>query len=198
MGNSFGTTLATPITADADHRAAPWVVTTPPAGRPVTWAQAKAHLRLTGDTQQTYVESLIDAATDYAQEAMQCSLMPQTILATFYDGKPIVLPRGPIVEILSVAGDDAADVDDSAFFVAHQGHRAEIKFRLSVAYPISVSYRAGYANAGAVPAAIRMAILQHVATLYENRESVSDRAKLPVPHALEAFYQRRARGSVVG
>lgn len=183
---------------DEDHRPQPWAVVTPPAGRPVTWSQAKAHLRLTGDTEQTYVETLIDAAADYAQEAMQCSLMPQTILATFFDAQPVVLPRGPIIRIESVAGADAASVDSSAYLVAHYGHRAEVKLRLSVAYPISVRYVAGYANADAVPAALRLAILQHVATLYENRESVSDKAKLPVPHSLADFYRRRARGTGVG
>lgn len=176
-----------------DLRAAKWTVTVAPVGRPVTWADAKAHAIIEVDADQAYVEMLIDAATDYAEHAMNTSLLPRTILATFYDGDELRLPRGPLIEVLSVADADAEPVTD--YTIRHVGRATMLA--TTAARPLNVTYRAGYANAAAIPAAMRIAILTHVATLYRTRESVADKQLTAVPHSLEAIYRRFKRGAGV-
>lgn len=164
-------------------------------GRPVTWAQAKVQLRLDDDAQQPYVESLIDAATDYAEEELSATLMQRERTATFYQaGSLVTLNRGPLVSVTS-ATDAKGTV---AYSMAGVGSFDRLMFTRAFTPPLTVVYQAGYASADQIPASIRQAILTHVATLYENRESVSDKAKLPVPHSLRDFYRLKARKAPVG
>jgi uncharacterized phiE125 gp8 family phage protein len=182
----------TPLT-----RSQRWSEIVAPVARPVTWAELKAQQRVATDAEQTFGELCIDAATEHAQDAMACSLMVRTLLATFYDGERIVLPRGPLIEVLGVTDRDDAAV--TGFELAHAGHAAVLIPTSSHAgYPLSVTYRAGYATAAAVPADVRRAVLAHAGTLFENRESVTDKTKLPVPHSLEAFYNLKSRKVPVG
>lgn len=173
-------------------------VTLPPAGaRPVTWAEAKAHLRLDVDTDQAYVESLIDAATDFAETRMGMSLVAQTRTETFHDGaSTLKLPRGPLISVTSVTDDSAALITD--YDIIREGTSDRLQFNVGFTPPLTVVYQAGYPSRDLIPASIRLAIMMHVATLYENRESVSDRTKTPVPGTLEDFYRAKSRNVSVG
>src|SRR5689334_18881738 len=93
-------------------RTSGWSVLVAPTGRPVTWDEAKAHLRLDTDDQQAYVESLIDAATDYAEERLSASLMSRTLLATFYNNDRLELPRGPVIAVQGIIDADTHAVTD--------------------------------------------------------------------------------------
>lgn len=163
-------------------------VTSAPATRPVDWLLAKAHLRLDDAADKAGIELAIDAATDYAQEAMACSLVEQEITATFYAGEPIHLPRGPLLAVASVTDDNDTVITD--YDVERVGNSDRLKINVGFTYPLTVVYTAGYET---VPASIRQAILMHVATLYNNRETVTDKAKMPVPHTLEDFYRLKSR-----
>lgn len=188
----FTTTTAT---ASSDHsattRARRWSVITPPASYPVTWEDAKTHLRLDTNDDETYVsETLIPAAVDYAEEAMSSSLISRTLRATFYDGEPLVLPRGPLISITAVTDKDENDL---AYETKAIGRSVQVIPTTAGSYPISIQYSAGYASANAIPAAIRLAILQHVATMYRDRESITDRERVIVPQALADFYRLHGR-----
>jgi hypothetical protein len=186
-------TVFSPYTpaSGAEQRAERWSVIVAPTTRPVLWADAKKHLRLDSDDDQTYVEMLIDAAADYAEHAMQKSLVPRTILATFYEGDELRLPRSPLIEVLGVTNADGDAVTD--YTIEHWGMTP---FIVSTATrPLSVTYRAGYT--GVIPAGDRIAILTHVGTMYACRDSVSDKEKSPVPHLMEAFYRQRRRSAGV-
>lgn len=199
-----------------------WTVTTAPTGRIVDFALVKAHLNdVPLDSQQTYVERLIDAATSYAMEKMACSLLTQTITAIYYADdaaltplpvdasdprvitsalyrSPVLyLPRGPVTTISSVKD---ANNNNVAYSLERVGNadRVRLTSSSSVNYPVTVVYAAGYANAGAVPADIVVAILAHVGTLFAIRESVLDRTLSVVPHSLDAFYKLRSRGTGIG
>jgi uncharacterized phiE125 gp8 family phage protein len=189
-----------PAPIDTKHRVARWSVVTSPATRPATAAEARTHLRIDDLSQDAYLETLIDAATDFAEEKLAASLMPRTLMANFYDGEALILPRGPIIEVLSIVDADDQYADD--YELKTVGNQTLVMLISgSLTYPISVTYRAGYVNAAGVatlPASIKLAILQHVATLYENRETVSDKSKMPVPHTLEAFYRLKSRAPGVG
>jgi uncharacterized phiE125 gp8 family phage protein len=169
------------------------IILTPPADRPVAWADAKAHLRIDVDTEQSLVESMIDAAVDYAQESMDCSLMLQTIQQMFYAGEPLMLRRGPLASITSVTDGASASITD--FDLEHAGRQARMIINQSFTYPVRVVFTAGRATAAEVDASIRIAIRQHVASMYAQRESVSERAVSVVPQSLADFYARKSRAT---
>ena len=170
---------------------------------PVTFADAVPHLRLGGQAvDPPYIDGLIAAATDYAESAMACTLTARNRTETLYEargnprGHP--LPYGPLIAVQSVTDADGSTVGSGGYVLSRIGHTDRIRFTGSPAYPVTVVYRAGYATAVEVPAAIRQAILMHVATLYENRESVSEKGRTPVPHTLEEFYRLKSRTVGVG
>ena len=74
----FNGVSATPSAAIAKRS-----VTTPPTDTPVSLAQVKAQLRIETTNDDSYLPLLIAAATDYAQDQLGMSLMPQTITAVF-------------------------------------------------------------------------------------------------------------------
>lgn len=174
-----------------------WLESTAPTGLPVTVSAATDHNRIPSENGETaYIQSLIEAATDYAQETMACSLMARTITATFYQGEKIHLPRGPLISITSVTDDDGVVITD--YDIERVGHTDRLKINSSYKSPLVVVYQAGYASAAAIPATIRHAILAHVGTLYRNRESVSDRTLINVPDQLAAFYRMKSRSLGIG
>lgn len=148
------------------------------------------------NTSTTQIALMIAAATDYAQDRLGMALMEQTILATFYDGERIILPRGPLIGIDSIT--DRTDAVVTDYELRNYGRTTEVILSGHAGYPVSIAYRAGHASAAQIPAAIRLAIMAHAGTLYENRESTSDKTVLPVPHSLDAFYRLKAAHAGVG
>jgi uncharacterized phiE125 gp8 family phage protein len=172
-----------------------WTVATPPASQPVDLDEVKAQLRIDSNDENEHLALLVDAAVDFAEDELAASLVQRRLIATFYVDEPIHLPRGPLIAIVSVIDDDGNAITD--YDVSRVGHSDRIALNQTATFPVTVTYDAGYAD-GSVPASIRLAILAHVGTLYENRESVVDKQKLAVPHHLEAFYRLKSRTIGVG
>ncbi len=201
-----------------------WIVTTPPATVPVDYTLAKQALGLPNDDDQTYIEFLIDAAVNHAQDAMSCSLVNQSITAICYSqdvfltapintnvnpfNAPIAaiivsfgssgqypaikLTRGPVTAITSITDARGQTIPD--YFLERSGTTDYVRLTRTFLFPLTITYTAGYgASATDVPASIRQAILTHVATMYDNRASISDQQLTPVPHSLGDFYRRNAR-----
>lgn len=193
-----------------------WIVSTLPTDLPVSLDTVRTHLRIGDAEGDDYLTLLVNAATQFAQEKMATSLMAQTITATFYAEdmlksivqtdrtapyyaeylrSVIALPRGPVGDIASVVDANNVAVEYERIKV---GHSDRLRFPKGVTLPVTAEYSAGYASADDVPADIRMALLTHVGTLYENREStISGTTIGTVPHSLEAFYELRARATGV-
>ncbi|HEX8342847.1 MAG TPA: head-tail connector protein [Tepidisphaeraceae bacterium] len=85
-------------------------VTSPPATMPVTYEQIAAHCRVTTDRERDLMLAYIAQATEYAEQAMEMSLVIRTINARFHAGEDLRLPRGPVTEIVSVKDDSGSDV----------------------------------------------------------------------------------------
>lgn len=175
-----------------------WTQTTP-AAIPVSYAQAAAHLRLYDDTDRDYVLDLIAAAVEYAETALESSLVTRTITATWFaTDADLWLPRGPVQSITTVVGLGNRAVAGCAV----EGYgTADLLVAPSNGYqpPLTAVYQAGYGdNAADVPADIRLAIRQHVYSLYENRQPSSDLDQMPVPGNLADFYRGKKRGTGVG
>jgi uncharacterized phiE125 gp8 family phage protein len=161
---------------------------------------------LSGTTdEQDYLTDLQNAAVEYAEQAMGTSLLTRTITTTYYGYHRSVysalvyptgchklyLPRGPIISISSVTDANGAI---SNYQVSGAGTTDLIEIKQQWVGPLVIVYQAGYGDdASTIPADIRQAIRTHVATLYENRESISDKPMTEVPQSLKDFYQLKAR-----
>lgn len=150
----------------------------------VTWAEADAHLRLDGDdTQQTYVESLIAAATahvDGPHGILGRAVGEQTLeLRTCaFPRAYLTLPYGPVGEVVSVKYLDADGVEQTAATSLYEQTGDVLRLAYNQTWPsvrgdaecVRIRYTAGWETP---PAAIKAAILLLVGHWYENREAVN-------------------------
>lgn len=156
-----------------------------PTESPVSVAEARSHLGLFHNGDDSLISLYIDAATsnlDGAQGILGRTLVAQTWELT-YDSFPcsaIKVPLPPLVSVESIKYLDAdgveqtlptteytVDVDNQPGWVAPV---ASWPTTFETINAVRIRFVAGYGAAGKVPAAIRAAILLMVADLYENRE----------------------------
>lgn len=182
----------------------------------VTWAEAKAHLRLDGDDEQSFVEALVDAATAHIDGphgwlGRAIGLQTLEIRLPAFGVTSIALPYPPVVDIVSIqyvdgAGEIASVSDDDYELTGALLRAAWTKswptaqWRGSDSDVVRIQYRAGYAvNPDAteivanIPAPIRAAILLMVGDLYRFRTSASDMnvtpTAIPMSTTVEALLQ---------
>jgi uncharacterized phiE125 gp8 family phage protein len=159
----------------------------PPAIEPVTLAEAKAHLRLTGGDDDDYVAAMITAARIQVETATRRVLIDQT-WRVFRDDWP---PGGrldlPIAPVTAIAAITVYDVDGEPTALAPadwQLDAASVPARLVLlgAAPrpgrpingIEIDVVAGYGASGlSVPQPLRLAVMTLVARWYEDREGLA-------------------------
>lgn len=163
-------------------------IVTPPAALPVSLVEAKAHLRLEEDVDDTYVTALIDAARVHVEKVCQRALVLQTVelVAPPLSGdSSLMLPGGRLADTpaVSVHYKDSDGVEqelDAASFFTVDGGEARpgsLFLEAPTTWPVMsgrpdalrVRYSVGWANAAAVPAPLRHAVLLLVSQLYEHR-----------------------------
>lgn len=167
---------------------------TPPVTYPVTLVEAKAHLNVDVDDDDALIEVYRKAASEDAENFTGRAFYSQVwdyYLDTF-PASPITeirIPRSPLIEIEGVfyggAGNEAewSEANYTAD-VASELARLALPFGGSwptvnaAANAVRVRFRAGYVDdevspvSGAVPYAIKAAILLTIGTLYANRETI--------------------------
>lgn len=163
------------------------VLVTPAAINPVTLDEAKLHLRVTHDSEDTLIESQISAATRYCEDRIG----QQFITATWrllLDCFPafIWLPRPPLITVTSLTYVDTAGATQtlatSEYQINSQRRPAAIaparnKFWPSIDHetfnPVQVNYTAGYGPAETdVPESAKQAIKLLVSHWYYTREPI--------------------------
>jgi uncharacterized phiE125 gp8 family phage protein len=181
---------------------------TPPATTPVTTAEAKTHLRVDSDDEDTLIGTLVQAATDhldgYTGLLGRC-IVNQTwrqdfdafartlrlpLFAAGVDSAVHVNKSGANATITSTNYELQAD-ELGSFIRFIDGY--SIPTDLAETRALRVTFTAGYGDAAAVPAALKSAILMLVGHWYDNREAVTSGAvaELPVSvMALTAPYRR--------
>lgn len=172
-------------------------VITPPTLEPFDLADMKVHLRVDSDItdEDDLIESLTAAAREWVESYTGRTLFDTTLEAAFegYPGRQILLPKPPVIEIVSFKYTDASGVDTTLGVDQYTLDQVySLQPRLVPAYNVvwpstrwqpsslRIRYRAGYARAGSpdernlIPASLKAAIKMIVAHLYEHRESVSE------------------------
>ncbi len=160
---------------------------TAPVEEPISLAEAKLHLHVDADLTEDddLIEGLIVAARESAEQRICRALMPQVWELTLNCfSAEILLPRPPLVEVESVKFIDTdgvlrtlsadvctVDTDSEPGRIVPAYGKCWPSTRLTI-NAVRIRYTAGYANAEAVPRAIRQWMLLQIGTLYANREGV--------------------------
>jgi uncharacterized phiE125 gp8 family phage protein len=166
------------------------ILITPPSTYPVSLDEAKAHLNVDFDDDDTLIDIYRKAATEDAESFTGRSFYDQTFdfyLDAFPDNDVIELPRSPLIEVIGVyLNGDASPVSTDTYVVDTSNPKPRISLPDGGSWPtlndvanaIRVRFRAGYVDedqspaVGVVPFAAKAAIMLTLGTLYANRESV--------------------------
>tara|TARA_R110002051_G_scaffold325869_1_gene432661 strand:+ start:14738 stop:15256 length:519 start_codon:yes stop_codon:yes gene_type:complete len=149
------------------------VLITPPAVEAVTLDEAKLHLRVDGADEDTLITSLIAAAVGHLDGftgILGRCLMAQTWSQEFeHASGDLVLPLGPVASVTSVTG----GFTDYRILKDGRGHFLRLNDGAAwPSGPVVVEYVAGE---DAVTPALKAALLLHIGTLYENRETLAEK-----------------------
>lgn len=144
----------------------------------VSLAEAKAHLKVDFDDDDTLIQVMIDAAVghiDGATGTLGRAIAEQTWSQEYEGfGGDLVLPLGPVQSVTSVAYDSTTFSD---FRLLNDGRGAFLRVNDDTSWPsadgpVTITFVAGYSE---IPAAIKAAVLLHIGTLYEYRETSADK-----------------------
>ena len=165
-----------------------WNVVTPPAAEPVSLAEAKLHLRVDGDAEDSLIALQISAVREQVELEARRSLMTQTLavrLAEWPLYDRLALPQPPLQSVTHIKYTDEDGtlftMSASDYVVYPDPEPGHIVLKSSTNWPsvdlmpgesIVITYVAGYGAATAVPARYKQAILLLLGHWYENRESV--------------------------
>lgn len=154
----------------------------PTTVEPVTLNEARAHLRVVGADEDSYISALIVAAREMVEGRLNRTITQRTrteVFASWRDA--LVLLKPPIVSVESVTyTDDVGEVqtlDPDLYHAAIYLEPAVVELAPGFQpptlhfrkHPIAVTYTAGYPE-GDVPRAICQWVLLAIGTLYQNRE----------------------------
>jgi uncharacterized phiE125 gp8 family phage protein len=176
---------------------------TPPAEEPVTLIEAKLHLRVDFDDDDTLIASLITAARQAAEtltgrqfitarwkQVLDCfpgpSLMGVPAGQAFtLPGHAILLAKAPVQSVVSINYLDMGSVNQTMSALTYTVDAACEPARITPVFgqiwpiclpqigAVSVTFDAGYGTAAQVPEGIKSWIKLRVGSLYAHREEVA-------------------------
>jgi len=184
---------------------------TAPTSEPLTLEEAKAHLRVDHDDEDTLIYALIVAARQGAEHITERALMTQTweLALDWFPCVPyrrvewkhdrlladaINIPKPPLVSIVSVKYIDTEGVqqtlDSSAYLLDSHREPARILSVYATDWPdtreqanaVLIRFTCGYADAASVPQEIKQWMLLQIGMMYENRESVAAGTISEIPY----------------
>ncbi|MEG6510096.1 head-tail connector protein [Methyloligella sp. 2.7D] len=161
-------------------------LTAAPGTEPISVAEAKAHLRIDAETEDTLIGSLITSARLWVERSYGLALITQgwsLYLDKVPESRAVALPLWPLQAVTTVTlhGPDDGTIDVSAYAADLLSQPARLVFQSVAASSLSlrplngleIAYTAGFGDAADdVPAPIRQALLLLVAHWYERREPV--------------------------
>lgn len=181
----------------------PMQLMTPPAGEPISLAEAKLHLRVDFDDDDSLIQVLISAACQAAETLTNRQLITarwRMVLDSFpgpslmgvpagqtftLPGHAVLLPKSPVASVVEIRYLDMAGawqvMPAANYTVDSVCEPARITPVFGQIWPIampqigavSVIFDAGYGNASAVPEGIKTWIKLRVGSLYVHREEVA-------------------------
>ena len=167
------------------------------AGRyPVTLAEAKAQCRVDSNDEDTLLDGLIAAATEYVELYCGTVIDVRTLAVKCDDFCDFAkFPVTPLATVTGITYVDSAGATQTlstdVYEVRTDNLTASIVLKFGQSWPsiqsesrITVTATAGYTVA---PAPIKQAILLLVGQWFDQRADVSDKAMIAMPNAVEAL-----------
>jgi len=174
-----------------------YTITVPAAEEPITLNDALDWGRVDQNSpDEKLIESLITVAVEQCENFTNRVFVERTFLGQFdcaeqsqFERHPFVeLRRGPFKSLTSITLEiDGAPVAVTGVLTKNSATYARLLFSETlstsddVAYPLQVTFKAGYGAASAVPEDIKTAIKQAVLFWYENRGDVAPDGKQKLP-----------------
>lgn len=178
--------------------------TTDAATEPITTAQAKTHMRVDISDDDTYIDTLITSARQYAEEITSRSFITQTWVRML-DWFPAVieLERGDVISVTTLkyidSNGDLQTLAADQYQTDFTANPARVMPARTVTWPtissldfnaVQVTYTAGYGAASAVPAIIKDAVRILVEHLYGFGREIATEIRLQnVPHSAQALLE---------
>jgi uncharacterized phiE125 gp8 family phage protein len=172
---------------------------TAPSTWPVSLADVKAHCRVDLSDDDALLQTLLEAATEMAEQATGRALMTQSWELTLDAFPPtrsiyseaLVLTRVPVQSIVSLSYTDESGVIQTLLPVDYLLNNCD-DFGFATVVPafatlwpsealdVKLRFVAGFADASLVPASIQQWIKLQVAAMYEQREAESAQRGSPI------------------
>ena len=158
--------------------------TVDPVAEPITWAECMAHLRLDDETEKNYIESLIVAAREYAEQATGRALMTQTWELKLDRFPPVIVVPFPPLQSATISYVDTNGTTQTLGTGVYTVNTSAEPGRIYEAYnqtwpsvrdqedAVTVTYVAGYTSASAVPQTIKQAMMILVTHWFAVREPI--------------------------
>jgi uncharacterized phiE125 gp8 family phage protein len=171
---------------------------TSPAVEPVTAAEVRLHTRISHTTEDSLIDTWIQAGRELAENFQRRSFVTQVWELTFdeFPCMPLFLPRPPVVSIVSIKYYDSLSAattlynstapvgTESDFIVDTDSEPGRIDLAYGVTWPavtlrpmnaVKIRYNTGYgADGTTTPAAVKDAIMLYCGYRYENRTAEVD------------------------
>lgn len=173
-----------------------------PTGSPITVAEAKTWLSVDHDDHDTLIQLLIDGAVDHC-DGYEGEFGQAIMAQTWYQDFPCFLPemRLPVRPVTAVteieyANADGLDVviDNSNYYLFNDDFGPYVAPAPAYSWPsaynridaVRITWTAGAANAAAVPARMKLALLYLVRHFYDHRDD-EDGGKGTLPETFKAL-----------
>jgi uncharacterized phiE125 gp8 family phage protein len=138
---------------------------TPPDTLPLTLDDVKAYCHIIGSDEDLTLSAIMKTAISVFETLTSRQLCPATYEAILSGETSVILPKSPVIEILSVKDNDDNDVDAEKYSVSFDYDVAKIEF--NSAFSGKITFKAGFT---AIPDDILGYIRAKIASIYENRE----------------------------
>ncbi|NVK33694.1 MAG: phage head-tail connector protein [Rhodobacteraceae bacterium] len=175
------------------------VLIDPPTIEPVSVADMRAYLRVSGTQEEELLGDLVKAARQHVERETRRALISQNwrlYLENWPFGRVIVLPVAPILSVSEVA---VYDLDGDRHLLSSDDYQldkarspARLRVRPGAGLPlqnlngIEVDFTAGYGPTESdVPENLRQSIRMLAAHWFEHREAVAEDALEPVPFGVD-------------
>lgn len=159
---------------------------TAPATEPITIDEAKLHLRVDHDSEDTIIDRLITVARRHVELYQRRALITQTWqiwLDEWPQDGAKRLPRPPLQSVTSAKyyGTDDTEYTFDEYSVDTDSEPGRVYLNYGESWPsttlrpahaIVIEYVAGYGDADDVPRNVVQAMLLLIGHLYENREAI--------------------------
>jgi len=135
---------------------------------PITLEEAKAWMRVDGSSDDAIITSLITQARELVENYLNVSIVQTTLVLNATARKELVLPYGPVQTITSVKDEAGNDVDYTynEFYINFDQGTYSVTGGSSMYVDTITTYDAGKA---AIPAGLKLGLLEVILWLYENR-----------------------------